>query len=310
MDLTHPGLALGLLVLVPLALWLLLQRPAPQDDDQPDGLLVAHLDRLRRLPRYRTLARQEVLWSGVALASTVVVVVGAVWLAGRPMAMATEDEPARPGDLVMCVDITPGNRPAAVSLLAQARRMLPGLEDQRVALYGFQDTTAELMPLTDDRGYARDLLHDVQTVLSDADSGASTANAGDGLVSCAQHVDERADDRGRAIVLMTPNASGAGAIHSLLDAAEYAKEHDVRVYALVPPGAPGAVELRTAAEVTGGRALPLQGRRPLEQVRSLELERLDPPPGPVRKDAPVLPTVLVVTGLFGVVLTGLRGVLR
>lgn len=310
MDLTHPWLALALMALVPVATWLLLRRPPTEDEAQPDGLLVAHLARLRALPRYRALARQQVLWTWLALASTLVVVVGAIWLAGRPTAAVTEDEEARPGDLVLCLDITPGNRPAAVELLAQARRMLGTLDDQRVALYGFQDTTAELMPLTDDRGYARDLFHEAQTVLDGAGGAASTANAGDGLVSCVQRFNAPAEERGRAIVLLSPNAPGQGAIHSLLDAAHHAEAHDVLVYALVPPGAPGAVELRTAAQLTGGRALPLQGRRPLQQVRSLELERLDPPPGPVRKDAPVVPTVLVVAGLFGVVLTGARGVLR
>lgn len=310
MDLTHPWLALGLLVLVPLLAWLLLRRPVAEDDEQHDGLLVAHLARLRALPRYRALARQQVLWTGVALASTVLVVLGATWLAGRPTATVTEDEEARPGDLVFCLDITPDNRPAAVDLLAQARGLLGSLGDQRVALYGFQSTTAELMPLTDDRGFARNLFHEAQTVLAAASTGSTVANSGDGLVSCAQHFDEPVDERGRAIVLLSPNAAGSGAIHSLLDAAHYAEEHGIRVYTLVPPGAPGAVELRTAAELTGGRSLPLQGRRPLQQVRSLELERLDPPPGPVRRDAPVVPTVLVVAGLFGVVLTGLRGVVR
>lgn len=310
MDVKYPWLVFALVVVAPLLAWLLLRRPLPDDDELPDGLLVAHLERLRSLPRYRALAREQLMWTWVAIGCTLLVVLGSIWLAARPMATRVEDEKARPGDLLLCFDVTPAMRPHAVALLAQARSLLGDLDTERVGLYGFQTTTAELLPLTDDHGYAGQFLADAQTALAGNAGGVAAASAGDGLVSCAGHFDEPSALRGRAILLLSPNRPAPGALHSLIDAADVAVRNDVRVYTAAPPGSPGEAELRAASEVTGGQFVPIAGQPVVPQVRALEQQRLDPPPVPVRDDAPVFPTILVVVGLFGVIGSGLRGAVR
>lgn len=308
MDLRWSWLALLLAVAVPAIAWLSLRN---RQEPEPEGLLVAHLDRLRTLPRYRALARQELVWTGVQLGAVVVVILGAVLLAARPTSAVTEDPPPRAGDLVLCLDVSAGRRADDVTLLAQARALTARLDDERVGLYGFQNTTGELMPLTDDHGFVSNRLHDAQKAFAGLGGGSGPGgSAGDGLVSCVQRFDRPAEERGRAVVLLTANGPAAGAIHSTLQAAEYAADNDVVVYA-VPAGAGPAArtDLQTAAELTGGRVFDLAAK-PMDQVLDLERDRLDPRPTPVRRDTPTGALVVVFCGLAVLLLAGLRGLLR
>lgn len=309
MDLRWGWLVVLLVAAVAGTLWWWLRR---DDEDAPHGLPVAHVDRIRALPRYRALARQQLAWAVARLVATGLVLVGAILLAARPTTAVTEDPDAVPGDLVLCLDITPPQREADNAVLAQARTLLGGLLDERVGLYGFQDTTAELMPVTDDHAFAAERIHQVQTVLRSVEGGsAGAASAGDGLVSCVQHFDRPRSERGRAVVLLSTGQPAADPVHSLIEAGEYAARQGVVVYGLVPPGSgPGRADLRTAAELTGGRLLALDGPGALAQALQLERDRLDPPAVPVRRDDPQLPTVLVLVGLVALLATGVRGLLR
>jgi Ca-activated chloride channel family protein len=295
-------------VLLPAAYWLLgLMRPT---EPPPTGLPVAYAERLRTLPRFRELARQQLAWATVQLGAVGLVLVGTVWLAARPQATEVVDRAARPGDLMLCLDLTAPQRAADVDLLAQARTLVGKLGDARIGLQGYQATAADLLPLTDDRTSAASILHDTQTALGGlAGGGASSGATGDGLVSCAQGFDRPASARGRAVVLLSADGGGSGSLHTLVEAAEYARKHHVTVYA-VPAGASAAsrADLQTAAELTGGRLV--AGRDALAQAWDFEQARLDPPPTPMRRDAPLVPTLLTLFGVAGLLVAGLRGLFR
>ncbi len=308
MELRWPLLALLLIVLLPAAYWLLgLMRPT---EPPPTGLPVAYAERLRTLPRFRELARQQLAWATVQLGAVGLVLVGTVWLAARPQATEVVDRPARPGDLMLCLDLTAPQRAADIDLLAQARTLVAKLGDARIGLQGYQATAADLLPLTDDRTSAASILHDTQTALGGLAGGGATSGAtGDGLVSCAQGFDRPASARGRAVVLLSADGAGSGSLHTLVEAAEYARKHHVTVYA-VPAGATAAAraDLQTAAELTGGRLV--AGRDALAQAWDFEQARLDPPPTPMRRDAPLVPTLLTLFGVAGLLVAGLRGLFR
>jgi hypothetical protein len=308
MDLKWPLLSLLLIVLLPAAYWLLgWVRPA---EPPPTGLPVAHANRLRALPRFRELARQQLAWATFQLGAVGLVLLGTVWLVARPQSTDLVDKPARAGDLVLCLDLTAPQRVADIDLLAQARTLASQLGDARIGLQGYQETTADLLPLTDDRTSAAGVFTDTQTALRGlAGGGASSGATGDGLVSCTQSFDRPARERGRAIVLLSADGTGTGSLHSLVEAAEYADKHGVTVYA-IPAGAAESAQadLKTAAELTGGRLV--MGRDALVQAWDLEQARLDPPPTPTRRDNPLVPTLLALFGVAGLLIAGLRGLFR
>jgi len=206
-----------------------------------------------------------------------------------------------------------------LEVLAQVRQVLDHLEGERIGLYVFSQTTADLMPLTDDYGYAKRRLHDVQLAFQQLNNeylaGTSAeegtpARVGDGLVSCAQHFDRPEPERGRALVLSSANEGAPAPVYTLPEAGAYAAENGIVVYGLAPSGTgEGLAELRTSVRPTGGRVLNLGSRAgigPLQQVRQLERRRLDPPPVPVRDDDPGKGSLLVLGGLALVLLGGLR----
>lgn len=309
MDLRWPLLLLALLVLLPLA-YALLMRFLP-DPETPVGLPVAHAERLRALPRFRELARQQLLLTQVQLVAVGLVLVGAVWLAARPMHTEVVDEPARAGDLVVCADLTPAARAGTIAALGQLRNLLPVLRNEpiRLGLQGFQASTAELVALTDDFDQADAIVEQTQQTLgslgAQGTAGAATADA---LVTCAKAFDAPKAKRGRAVVLVG-SGSSVGSVLSMAEAAGIAHDRGVTVYA-VPVGASaaGLAELKAAARLTGGEVV--TGADPVDAIWSKEAVRLDPPPVALRRDGPFVPTVVVLLGLGGLLLAGLRGLFR
>jgi hypothetical protein len=309
MDLKWPLLLLLLLVALPVG-YALLMRFLP-DPELPEGLPVAHAERLRALPRFRELARQQLVLTQVQLVSVVLVLVGAVWLAARPMQTEIVDEPGRPGDLILCVDLTPGARTGAIQALSGARGLLSVLREEpvRLGMQGYQVSTAELLALTDDFAQADTTIQETQQTLKDLGSSGSAAPAtGDGLVTCAKAFDAPKAKRGRAVVLIGSGGS-SGSVLDVAEAAAVARDRDVTVYA-VPVGASasGRADLEAAATLTGGQLV--TGADPLDAVWSQEAIRLDPPPRPLRQDGPFLPTMIVLLGLGGLLLAGVRGLFR
>ncbi|MDO7869217.1 vWA domain-containing protein [Nocardioides jiangxiensis] len=309
MDLRWPLLILLLLVLLPVG-YALLVRFMP-DPEVPDGLPIGHASRLRALPRFQELARQQLLLTQVQLVSVVLVLIGSVWLAARPMHTEVVDKPAKPGDVVLCVDLTPAARAGTVPALAEVRDLLPVLrkEKLRIGMQGFQATTAELLALTDDFDRADAVIAETRSALADpTTSGTRGAATGDGLVTCARTFDAPKAQRGRAVVLIGTGSS-TGSVIDLAEAAGIARDRGVTVYA-VPAGADraGVADLKAAAELTGGELV--GGPDPIDTVWSREAIRLDPPPTPLRRDGPFVPTVIVLLGLGGLLLAGLRGLFR
>lgn len=316
MDLRWTWLAALLGVAVPVVIWLSTRRFRPP---AADGLLLAHVDRLRTLPRYRMLARRQVVWAALQVGAVLVVLLGAAMLAGRPTTVGTQDPDARPGDILFCLDVSPTMHSDNLDVLAQVRQVIDDLDGERIGLFVFSQTTADLMPLTDDYAYARQRLHDVQEAFrglndeylegTSAESG-EPAKAGDGLVSCAQHFDRPEPERGRALVLVSANRASSDPLYTLLEAGEYAAGSGVIVYGLAARATgDGLAEFRESVRVSGGRVLGLGSRGgvgPVERIRLIEQRRLDPPPVPVREDDPGSGSLLVLAGLGLVLLGGLR----
>jgi len=316
MDLRWPWLVVLLLVCVPAVVWLSTRRFRPP---AADGILLAHLDRLRTLPRYRLLARRQVFWAALQVAAVLVVLVGAALLAGRPTTTGTQDPEARPGDLLLCLDVSPSLHSDNLDVLAQVRQVVDDLDGERIGLYVFSQTTADLMPLTDDYAYARRRLHDVQQAFRELNEkylagtsveGGDPARVGDGLVSCAQHFDRPERERGRAILLASANDEAPAPLYTLSEAGAYAAENGVVVYGLASRATgEGLAEFRESVRPSGGRVLGLGSRGgvgPVEQIRQIERRRLDPPPVPVREDDPGKGALWVFAGLGLVLLAGLR----
>lgn len=316
MDLRWPLLTVLLLLLAGTWTWYAV-RTWRQEQRPSDGLPVAKLGRVRSLPRYRAVVRQQLLQSGARVVAIGVVVLGAVLLVGRPTAEETGQGAPLPGDLILCLEASPQMYEENIALLGQAQGLVRELDGERIAITVFGDAAVPVMPLTDDYGFARQKLHQAQLAFQNlaAETGirATGAKAGDGLVSCAKSFDRPTDERGRAVVLATGLPDATDPLYGVLEAGQVAADGDVVVYAIAPAHRSGAAasDLQQVATLTGGRMYDgAEGAttRTMARVLHEERDRLVPPDTTVRDDHPRGGTVLVLVGLCLVLGAGVRWV--
>ncbi len=307
---------LSFLLLVGAGVWTWYAVRTWQQGRRPaDGLPVAKLARIRSLPRYRSVVRQQFLQSALRVVAVAVVVLGAIFLVGRPTGEETDEGTARPGDIVLCLEASPETYDDAIALLAQAQKAIGQLEGERVGLMIFSDAAVSVMPLTDDYGFARQRLHQAQLAFASlaAETGTLTAPAktGDGLVTCAKVFDRPTDERGRAVLLATRLPAPVTPLYGVLEAGEVAADGDVVVYAVAPGDrtTQAARDLEQVTTLTGGRffdgATGSTDRALIRIIRD-ERDRLVPPPTVVRDDRPLGGTVMVLLGIGLVLVAGSR----
>lgn len=181
----------------------------------------------------------------------------------------------------------------------------------------FNNQAVTAFPLTDDYELVSDQLKgyaDGFSYYSDSEFDPITGTAnpripassliGDGLASCVGGFDHDDEDRPRAIILGSDNEVHGSGVYTLGEAADLAKEKNIRVYA-INPRAVGTnhSQLSEAMERTGGRAWELQGSSATEDVtesiEELETARLpDVAPVHVRTDLPTVPMAFGLLGLL------------
>lgn len=319
-DLRWPWLALGLVivVLVLMAIWG--HRPRPKDH----ALLVAHADRFRTLPRFRTLARREQATAALATLGAIAVVAGTVLLAARPTRPVVI-EPDRNGrDIMLCLDVSASMDPWNRQVVESFGQLLDELNGERIGLTIFSGLSVSVFPLTDDYDYVRSKLDEAEKAFSGGNLSFFTGSeadaerasqAGDGLMSCLQRFDVGGDDRGRAIVLATDNDPLGTGLFVLPEAAAEAARDDVVVYVIgTPDMTPDrATELADAAAATGGEMSVVEDEGGVDGlvrgIQQIERDRLRPIPTGIQVDEPAVPFGVTVAGfvvLLGGALLGRR----
>ncbi len=322
MELTWPLLTVAGLVLtgVVLALGLL-----PRGRRLGGGhLLVAHAARLRRLPRFRQLARRQAWVRAVQSAALLLMAVGSALLAGRPVEVDTVPPEARSRDIMLCLDVSASMDPYNVEVIEEVRRVTEELQGERIGLSIWNATAIGVFPLTDDYTFIQEELDRSVEAIESYDFAffAGTFNEeerssliGDGLVSCAQRFDRPEDERGRAMVVASDNDPQGEPIYPLDEAADYLRERDIVLYAIGVPLMQPALEqaLSQAAESTGGQMY-LLGEDDggaagiVEGIQALEQERLEAPSEPVVTERPGPGAAVAGAGLALLVLTALPSV--
>ncbi|MBJ7357257.1 VWA domain-containing protein [Nocardioides sp.] len=281
-----------------------------------EAVVLARTSRLRRLPGFqRRLRRQRRTGLLLTLGSLLVVAGSAVVLA-RPDVVEAGRPDARSRDLMLCLDASPSMAKDNLAVVSAVRRVVAGLEGDRVGLVIWSGAAVVVFPLTDDYAYVDEQLDRAEAAFSGAserffagvnlnDQGASLI--GDGLVSCVNRFDRPASQRTRAVLLASDNEPFGDTLFTLPQAAAYAEERDVLVYALAasslakPQRATPLEELTAAARSTGGTLVQLQEEggtdRLIDRIDDLEKARAVEPPRPVSREAPALGVLLALAGL-------------
>lgn len=290
---------------------------AGRDAAKGDAVLVAHTRRLTRLPGYRAaLERQQLRLVGLALIIGVTLLPLSI-AAARPGTEETIDPEKRNRDIMLCLDVSGSMFATDRAVLNNFAEIVKNFQGERIGLVLFNNQSVTAFPLTDDYQLVSEQLEgyaDGFSYYSDSEYDPITGTAnpripassliGDGLASCVNGFDHADEDRPRAIILGSDNEVHGSGVYTLGEAADLAKEKDIRVYALNPKATgTNHAQLSEAMERTGGRAWELQGSGATEDVtesiEELETARLpDVAPVHVRTDLPTIPMTLGLLGLL------------
>lgn len=317
MDLTLPeGLtrpwalaAVGLGLLILMAWWSRRRRA------RGESVLLARTSRLRRLRRYQDRLRRQRRTGLLMTVGSLLLVAGCAVVLARPDVVETGRPDARSRDLMLCLDASPSMARDNLAVVREVRRVVEGLQGDRIGLVIWSGAAVVVFPLTDDYAYVDEQLDRAEAAFSgDSDrffagvhlNDKGVSLIGDGLVSCVNRFDSPAGERTRAVLLASDNDPFGATLFTLPDAADYAERREVLLYALAgtalakPKNQPALAELTEAARSTGGTLVQLEEEggtdRLVDRIDDLEKARAVEPSRPVSREAPALGLLIALAG--------------
>ncbi|MFT4083613.1 MAG: VWA domain-containing protein [Nocardioides sp.] len=318
MDLTWPWLGLALAAALVVVL-LLASRHAGRHHRPPaDPVLIAHSERVRRLPRFHALARSAARlarWQSIAV---VIAAAGAILLAARPAATSVSQTSHSTRDIVLCMDASASMLDEDADVIAAFSDIVDELHGERISLVLWSDAAVTVFPLTDDYAFVKRQLDQAAEAFGSL-VGADDYAAGtylnrdrasiisDGIVSCVQRFDQSAGARGRAVVVTSDNEPWGTSppLYTLAEASTYAQRHHVRLYGIGAPDLAYLPEQRTefatAMTDSGGTFSLLGEDRSVDSIvagiRRLHTRTVLDPPVISRADRPGMAIALTGVGV-------------
>lgn len=282
MELTTPWLLWLAPALLIIALGLGLWRGTrpPRNAPEVSGIAVTRSARLRALPGFeRALRRRSLALISVLLVGVIALGLAAV-LAARPTVAKTVQPINTNRDIMLCLDVSGSMTDVDSEVVETFQRLVTGFTGERIGMTIFNSSSVQIFPLTDDYTYVQ---RQLRTMLDSFNSdgyeipdhwrgtlnGAGASLIGDGLAACAMRFDNLDTERSRSIIVSTDNEAFGASIVSLQEAAAYAAERSIRVYALNPvddSAQRDSIELRAAAESTGGAYYPLREATAVDDI--------------------------------------------
>ena len=252
---------------------------------------VAHGDRLASLPSYQRLVRRQRLWLSVVVLAALVLAGALLFAAARPALTASQRPEQRSRDIMLCLDTSGSMSRADAAIVDVFASMVRDFRGERIGMTIFDASGVQVFPLTDDYSYIEEQLDRARSAFDRRSvdpaffegtrEGRGTSLIGDGLASCVQNFPRLdTERRSRSVIFSTDNYLAGTPVFSLPQAAELATAKHVRVFALNPADFgtrttnDEALELRAAAESTGGQYFPLRSptaaRSIIDQIQASE----------------------------------------
>ncbi len=232
---------------------------------------IAHSDRLTALPEYKAILVKYRKYLTILLISLSITLVCGVILTARP-ATVSEIKPAQQSrDIMLCLDVSGSVLRADARLVNRFIGFIDSFSGQRFGLTVFNSSASSVIPLNDDYTFINGRLKNIKNALrvqkgedfEELTTGTlaafdkGTSLVADGIVSCVNNLGSSAQQRSQSIILATDNEQNGESIITLDAAIAYAKEKNIRIYAIDPgvgdnTKASDHNKLKIAVKSTGG----------------------------------------------------------
>ncbi|WP_130866569.1 VWA domain-containing protein [Acidipropionibacterium timonense] len=228
-------LVLGIVAAVIAARW-------PRRRGAVTGVVVAHLDRLRRLPRYRVLVAQRRRRLAAVCLCWALALTGAALTASRLIRVDDDAPDERSRDIVLCLDVSSSMAKVDADVLDTFTDLSGRLGRDRIGLVAFDSSAVTVIPLTKDASAVREALSPTRaSVTGDGVPGTSygqngSSLIGDGIASCLNRFDDLDRPRSRTLVLATDGLVSGAPLYTMSQAMDTAVAKGVMVFGVVPAG--------------------------------------------------------------------------
>lgn len=315
MELVFWQLSLALIIIIAL-LWfaepIILRRysRSKRHDALRQKLPIANTSRLRAFPLYIQQVKRYKRLLSVVLGLHALLLIMMIILAGRPSSVAVVSPEVKNRDIVLCLDVSRSMYEYDVEIIKTYRTLARKFDGERLGLVLFDRSPAVIFPLTDDASLIDSKLSLIEKALTppgtleyfDILSGTVVSNGqgssliGDGLASCIGRFDKLDSKRSRSIILGTDNQLAGTPIISLPEAAELAKQKDIRVYGIYPNSNKNreaeAAELKRTMLATSGDYYTLRDKNTIpnivQKIAAQDTSRFKGTPRVTRTDQPQL----------------------
>ena len=306
MELVFWQLSLALIIIIAL-LWfaapIILRRysRSKRHDAPRQKLPIANTSRLRAFPLYIQQVKRYKRLLAVVLGLHALLLVMMIILTGRPSSVAVVSPEVKNRDIVLCLDVSRSMYEYDVEIIKTYRTLARKFDGERLGLVLFDRSPAVIFPLTDDASLIDSKLALIEKALTppgtleyfDILSGTVVSNGqgssliGDGLASCIGRFDKLDSKRSRSIILGTDNQLAGTPIISLPEAAELAKQKDIRVYGIYPNS-----NKNRETEATNGDYYALRDKNTIpnivQKIAAQDASRFKGTPRVTRTDQPQL----------------------
>ncbi|MDO4773776.1 MAG: VWA domain-containing protein [Candidatus Saccharibacteria bacterium] len=223
---------------------------------------LAHGIRLTRLPAYQQLIRRQSLVVRGLIVLTALALILSLILSGRPAYVTVTESEMKNRDIILCLDVSGSMTTANKELTAVYAKLAKKFDGERLGMVIFDSSPVTLFPLTNDYDFVSERLAQISQafdsvsedfnfrsateaqkekwraayddIFHGVNEGRGSSLIGDGLASCVNRFDVPQQKRSRSIIFGTDNYLAGNPIVTLQEAAELAKERDIRVYGINP----------------------------------------------------------------------------
>ena len=212
------------------------------------GVMVANTKYVKKTTYYKSLILRYRFYNILIKALCILTILTAAILTARIYKTKKHEEEIYNRDIMLCMDVSGSVFNLDAEIIGTFIDIVSRLKDERFGISAFDSAPVTVLPLTNDYNYAISVLEQLKdaftggnnlyggydytmlrSLFAGAYSGRGSSLIGDGLAYCASTF-KKDDDRTKIVILTTDDEINGKQIISVLEAANYSKANDVKVY--------------------------------------------------------------------------------
>ena len=256
------------------------------------GLIIANTKYVKNTKYYKELMAKYKIYQILINTCCIIGIILSSILTARLNYTQRFDTEVFNRDILLCMDVSQSVDKLNSQLIKELKTTVASLTNDRFGIAIFDALPVSIIPLTTDYNYVINYLERFEKAYitrnnqsyftsflyagTEAD-GRGTSLIGEGLAYCATTFKQN-DDRTKIIIFSTDNKSKGTSLVSLSDAADYAKNNNIKVYAIGTANIESANKktLEAAATKTGGKYYDFSKFTPKEIIDEIETLNTSP----------------------------------